>query len=66
MRWLRFREAGGTLYWEYAAGTTAPGAWTQLAAVVTPFPLTAVTLKIVAGSNVGSTDTAAFDDISTY
>ena len=66
MRWLRFRESGGTLYWEYAAGTTSPGAWTKLASTASPFPLTAVTLRITAGSNLSTADTAVFDDISTY
>ena len=65
MQWLRFREAGGTLYWEYAAGATAPGTWTTLASTPTPFSMSAVTLSIVAGSNVGSTDVARFDNIST-
>src|SRR3954470_3118028 len=31
MQWLRFREAAGTLYLEYAAGTDAPFTWTMLA-----------------------------------
>jgi hypothetical protein len=66
MQWLRFRESGGTLYWEYASGTTAPGTWTVLASTADPFALTAVTMKIVAGSNVSMTDTAKFDNISTY
>jgi hypothetical protein len=65
MQWLRFREAGGTLYWEYASGTTAPGTWTVLASTADPFPLTAITFKIAAGANVSSTDTAQFDNIST-
>jgi hypothetical protein len=66
MQWLRFREAGGTLYWEYASGTAAPGSWTQLAAIADPFPLDAVTLKIVAGSNLTKADVAAFDNVDTY
>jgi hypothetical protein len=65
MQWLRFREAGGTLSWEYAAGATAPGTWTTLASTPNPFPMSAVTLSIVAGSNVGSSDAARFDNIST-
>jgi len=66
MQWLRFRESGGTLYWEYASGATAPGTWTTLASMPDPFPMTAVTFKIAAGSNVATTDVARFDNISTY
>jgi hypothetical protein len=65
MQWLRFREAGGTLYWEYASGTTAPGTWIVLASTADPFPLTAITFKIAAGANVSSADTAQFDNIAT-
>jgi hypothetical protein len=66
MQWLRFRESAGTLYWEYASGATAQGAWTILASTPDPFALTAVKLKIVAGSNLNSSDTAQFDNVSTY
>jgi hypothetical protein len=66
VQWLRFRESGGTLYWEYASGATSPGAWTVLTSAADPFPMNAVTFKIVAGSNVQYTDTAQFDNISTY
>jgi hypothetical protein len=65
MQWLRFREAGGTLFWEYAAGATAPGTWTTLASTPNPFSMSAVTLSIVAGSNLGGSDAARFDNIST-
>jgi hypothetical protein len=66
MQWLRFRESAGTLYWEYAAGAGSPGTWTVLASTPNPFPVTAVTFKIAAGSNVNTTDTAQFDNVSTY
>ncbi len=66
MQWVRFRESGGTLYFEYAAGATAPQTWTALASLADPFPVTAVSFKIVAGSNVTTTDTAAFDNVATY
>jgi hypothetical protein len=66
MQWLRFRESAGTLYWEYASGATSPGAWTVLASTADPFSIKAVTLRIVAGSNVNATDTAKFDNVSTY
>jgi hypothetical protein len=65
MRWLRIRESGGTLYMEYAAGSTAPGAWTVLASTPDPFPLGAVKLRIVAGANVAVTDVASFDNVAT-
>jgi hypothetical protein len=66
MQWLRFRESAGTLYWEYAAGAVSPRTWTVLASTPDPFAVTAVTFKIAAGSNVDTTDTAAFDNVSTY
>ena len=66
VQWLRFRESGGTLFWEYASGATSPGAWTVLMSAADPFPMNAVTFKIVAGSNVQYTDTAQFDNVSTY
>ncbi len=65
MQWLRFRESAGTLYWEYASGATSPGTWTVIASTADPFALNAVTLKIVAGSNVNANDTAMFDNVST-
>jgi len=65
MQWLRFREASGTLYFEYASGASAPGAWSVLASVADPFALTGVKLQIVAGANTGA-DTAKFDNVSTY
>lgn len=66
MQWLRFRESGGRLYLEYAAGTSAPGTWQTLASTPNPFALTAVRLSIIAGTNAAVTDTAQFDDVSTY
>ena len=65
MQWLRFREAAGILYWEYASGTNAPGTWTVLASAADPFSLTGVNLVMVAGTNVSATDTAQFDNVST-
>ena len=64
-QWLRFREASGRIYWETAAGTTAPGTWTTLASAADPFAMTGVQLQIVAGSNVNTTDVAKFDNVST-
>ena len=64
VQWLRFRETGGVLYWEFADGSVAPGAWNVLASTADPFDLRAVTLKIVAGSNSPITDVAIFDNIT--
>jgi hypothetical protein len=66
MQWLRFREASGTLYFEYASGASAPGAWSVLASTADPFALTGVKFQIVAGANTSAADTAKFDNISTY
>ena len=66
MQWLRFREASGTLYFEYASGATAPGAWSVLASVADPFALTGVKFQVVAGANTSAADTAKFDNVSTY
>ena len=66
MQWLRFRESGGRLYWEYAAGATAPGPWTVLASTAAPFSTKALTYEIVAGSNVNASDVAKFDNVATY
>jgi len=66
MQWLRFRESGGVLYWEYASGATSPGTWITLASMADPFAMSAVSFEIVAGSNLNSVDTATFDNVSTY
>jgi hypothetical protein len=65
MQWLRFREAGGTLYLEYAGGATSPGTWSTFVSTPDPFPMSAVTLKLAAGSNVNAADAAQFDNVST-
>ncbi|WP_051942799.1 fibronectin type III domain-containing protein [Streptacidiphilus rugosus] len=65
MQWFRFRESGGTLYWETASGTSAPGPWSVLASAPDPFPMTQTTFKIVAGSNTTTNDVASFDNVST-
>jgi len=64
MQWLRFREAGGTLYWEYSSSPTGP--WTILASTADPFPMTGMRLRISAGSSVNATDMAQFDNVSTH
>lgn len=63
MRWLRFRESGGTLFMEYAASSSGP--WTTLYSMADPFPLSLVALRMTAGANVTTTDVAKFDDVST-
>jgi len=63
MQWLRYREAGGRLYFEYASGTTSPGTWTVLASTPDPFPLGAVRFRIIAGANTTTDDVAQFDDV---
>lgn len=65
MRWLRFRESGGRLYWEVSAGIEAPGQWTVLASQPDPFDLHSVLLQLVAGSNLAAVDPAVFDNVST-
>ena len=65
MQWLRFRESGGTVFFEYASGTTAPGAWTTLATTASPSWLGSVTFRVVAGTNVNATDVAKLDNVST-
>jgi hypothetical protein len=66
MQWLRLRESAGTLYFEYAAGADAPGAWTVLASTPDPFRMTAVSFEMSASSNVTSgPDVAQFDNVST-
>lgn len=64
MQWIRFRESGGQVFFEYASGTTEPGTWQTLASAPTPFPLNAVRLALIAGSNVATTDVAQFDDVA--
>jgi hypothetical protein len=64
MQWLRIREVSGILYFEYAAGATGPGTWTTFAHIADPFPPTAVSLKLAAGSDLGTADTAIFDNLS--
>jgi hypothetical protein len=52
------------LYFEYAAGASAPGTWTTLAQIADPFPVTRVSLKLAAGSDMTTKDTAIFDNVS--
>jgi len=61
MQWLRFREAGGTLYWEYA---TAPDAWKVLASAPTPAFARSTRFKLIAGSNIGGVDVARVDNVT--
>jgi hypothetical protein len=63
MQWLRFRESGGTLYWEYSSSGTGP--WTVLAQTADPFPMTGMRFRISAGSNLNAADMAQFDNVAT-
>lgn len=63
MQFVRFREAGGTLFYEYAASASGP--WSVLASTPNPFPLTSVKLRISAGANTSTSDVARFDNVST-
>jgi hypothetical protein len=65
VQWLRIRESGGTVFFEYAGGSTSPGAWTVLTSTPKPFSLSSVTYGLTAGSDQTSTDTAIFDNVST-
>jgi hypothetical protein len=65
MQWFRIRESGGTIYFDVAPGATAPGAWTTVAQTQDPFSVNGVRLRIVAGSDLGSADTATFDNLTT-
>lgn len=64
MQWIRFRESGGRVSFDYASGTTTPGTWQTLVSVATPFPVGAVRLALIAGSNVAAADVAQFDDVA--
>ena len=63
-QWLRFRESAGTLYWEYADGTTTPGTWTTMASASNPFAMDSVVVKMIAGANVNVVDTAILDNLA--
>ena len=56
MKWLRLREASGTVYFEYAA--TLAGMWTTLYSAGDPFGLTAVYVLVQQGS-YGAADPVA-------
>jgi hypothetical protein len=62
-RWLRFREAAGTTYWE-TSPTGLTGSWTTLHSMATtsvPFAVTALQPSVFAG---GSGGTAIFDNLN--
>ena len=63
-QWVRFRESAGTLYWEYADGTTTPGTWTTMASASNPFAMDSVVVKMIAGANVNVVDTAMLDNVA--
>lgn len=65
--WLRIRESGGTVYWDYSL-TGLDGSWTNLhnATVASLFAVTTLTANVVVGHwNVEvDTFTAIFDDFN--
>jgi hypothetical protein len=64
MRWLRIREASGTVYWDYSAdGVT----WTTLASAADPVALTSVQVQIGSGTyaDEASSTSSTWADFST-
>ncbi len=61
-KWLRIREAGGTIFWDYSPdGIT----WTNDESVATPITITALTQNIQTGQfGVGLGSTSKFDDFN--
>ncbi len=62
MRWLRIREASGSVFWEYAAGQNGP--WTFLHSETEMGDVTRVQLELGAGAWPGAMGTVVFDDIN--
>ncbi len=52
-RWLRIREASGTVFWEVSANGST---WNAFASVATPFTITA--LQVALGAGYGGTEAA--------
>lgn len=46
-RYLRIRESGGTIYWDYSADR---GSWTNLTTLANPFAVTVLTFTFSAGT----------------
>jgi hypothetical protein len=62
--WFRIREAGGTIFWDYA---TSPNAgWTNLATLATPFSVAAVALGLQTGTWAAeaTTTTVVYDSFN--
>lgn len=62
-RFLRIRESGGTVYWEYSADNDT---WSQLGSSATPFAITLLKLNIAAGNTAieGSGTTMIVDNVN--
>ena len=63
-RWLRIREAGGTLYWDTSPdGTT----WALFHSLAAPFAVTALTVRLLAGDwdSPVTPETYTWDNLTT-
>ena len=62
-KWLRLRESGGTIYWDYSANGQT---WTNLWSEVDPVTLTAINITLLVGNDAIeiSGTTAKFDDLN--
>lgn len=62
--WIRFREASGTLYWEYS--TNNQSSWTTLYSVADPFSMTTLQLNLQAyeWGSTASPGTMIFDNVN--
>lgn len=63
-KWLRFREAGTTLYWDYS---TDGSSWTNLQSLANPFGTTSFNIALQSGAyNAETSNTyAIFDNLNT-
>lgn len=62
-KWLRIRESGGTIYWDYSTDEIT---WTNFTSLANPFIITSINLDISAGvySPTSSGTTSKFDDFN--
>lgn len=62
-RWLRFREASGTTYWEYSSDATT---WSTLHSAANPITVTSMEMQIDAGiwAAESGTSTVIFDNFN--
>lgn len=64
MRWVKLREASGTVYWEYSSDG---GTWSELYSETAPIDITKLKVDIFVGTfnNEGVVTTAIFDNVNT-